>query len=90
MTAAQSLTAVKSAAEILTDLPEFSAAAIEAPMRELADELELKAGQLFGVLRIAVTAQKVSPPLFESMEIIGQQKVLERLRNASDLLSRLK
>ena len=45
-------------------------------MRLLAEELGLSAGQLFGILRVAVTGQKVSPPLFESMAIIGKEKVL--------------
>ena len=58
-------------------------------MRALAEELGLKAGQLFGILRVAVTGQKVSPPLFESMEIVGREKVLERLRNAIHLLEEL-
>ncbi len=51
-------------------------------MRLLAEELGLKAGQLFGILRVAVTGQTVSPPLFESMEIIGKEKVMRRLRSA--------
>jgi glutamyl-tRNA synthetase len=37
-------------------------------------------------MRVAVTGQKVSPPLFESMEIIGKDKVLERIRKAVELL----
>ena len=55
-------------------------------LRSLADELGLKAGQLFGILRVAVTGQKVSPPLFESMAIIGKEKVLERIQNAIEIL----
>jgi glutamyl-tRNA synthetase len=42
---------------------------------------------VFGILRVAVTGQKVSPPLFESMEIIGKEKVLERLNRAIQLLA---
>jgi glutamyl-tRNA synthetase len=49
--------------------------------------MELQAGQLFGILRVAVTGQTVSPPLFESMAIIGKQKVLERIQNAIIRLS---
>ena len=48
-------------------------------MRALVEELGLSAGQVFGILRVAVTGQKVSPPLFESMEIIGREKVLARI-----------
>ena len=61
----------------------------EPPMRQLAEELGLQAGQLFGILRVAVTGQTVSPPLFESMEIIGKPRVMERLRAAIGLLDGL-
>jgi len=49
----------------------------------------LSANQVFGLLRAAVTGQKVSPPLFESMEIIGKEKVLERLRMAIEILEKM-
>lgn len=61
--------------------------ALEAAMRALAEELGLKAGQLFGLLRSAVTGQLVSPPLFETMEIVGQDEVLRRIRLATNLMS---
>jgi glutamyl-tRNA synthetase len=48
--------------------------------------LGLKVGQLFGILRVAITGQKVSPPLLESMQIIGKDVVLERLSTAIELL----
>jgi len=57
-------------------------------MRQLVDELGLQVNQVFGILRVAVTGQKVSPPLFESMEIIGREQVLERLKNAIVLLEK--
>jgi len=44
------------------------------------------AGHLFGILRAAVTGQTVSPPLFESMAIIGRGKVLERIQQAVTVL----
>ena len=46
----------------------------------------MSAGQVFGIMRVAITGQKVSPPLFESMEIIGRETVLERMRRAVQLL----
>jgi glutamyl-tRNA synthetase len=52
-------------------------------------ESGLKAGQVFGFLREAVTGQKDSPPLFEMMEIIGKDKVLERVQSAIDILERM-
>jgi len=48
----------------------------------VAEELGLKAGQFFGILRNAVTGQEISPPLFESMEIVGRDVVLARLKRA--------
>ena len=88
MTAAESAAAVRKAVEILEVLPEFSAANAEAPMRAVAEELGLKAGQFFGILRNAVTGQEISPPLFESMEIVGRETVLARLNRAIDELDK--
>ena len=45
--------------------------------------------QVFGSLRVAVTGQTVSPPLFESMEIVGKEKVLERLKQAIEMLEKI-
>ncbi len=72
---------------ILSSLDELTPAMAESPMRLLVDEMGLKLGQVFGILRVAVTGQSVSPPLFESMEIIGKEKVLERLRKAMEILA---
>jgi glutamyl-tRNA synthetase len=58
-------------------------------MRAFVETSGLSAGQVFGILRVAVTGQKVSPPLFESMEIIGRQKVLARLQKAIEILEGL-
>jgi glutamyl-tRNA synthetase len=86
MSAAESAAAAGRALAILESLPELTLETAEPPMRQLADELGLQAGQLFGILRVAVTGQKVSPPLFESMEIIGRGKVLERVKRAVGVL----
>jgi glutamyl-tRNA synthetase len=58
-------------------------------LRELVEKLELKPNQVFGILRVAVTGQTVSPPLFESMEVIGKEKVLERVRKAIEILEKM-
>jgi len=71
---------------ILEGLPGLTPESAEAPLRALVDELGLSAGQVFGILRVAVTGQTVSPPLFESMAVIGQAKVLDRIQNAIRLL----
>lgn len=72
--------------EILAALPDLSHQTAEPPMREFVERSGLSASQVFGILRVAVTGQKVSPPLFESMEVIGKEKVLQRLQNASAAL----
>jgi glutamyl-tRNA synthetase len=58
----------------------------EPPLRDYVERSGLSANQVFGILRVAVTGQKVSPPLFESIEIIGKEKVLERMRKAIAIL----
>jgi glutamyl-tRNA synthetase len=82
----QSAEAARRAYQILSELDEISHETAEQPLRSLAEELGLSAGQLFGILRSAVTGQTVSPPLFESMEVIGREKVLQRIGNAVELL----
>ena len=59
---------------------------IEAAVRPLAEELGVKAGDLFGLVRVAVTGKTATPPLFETMEILGRQTTLQRLRVAIERL----
>ena len=89
LSAAQSADVARKIYTILESLPDLSHAATESPMRQLIEELGLSPNQVFGILRVAVTGQMVSPPLFESMEIVGKDKVLERLRHAIGLLEKL-
>ena len=89
LTPAQSAEAARQALEILEGLPEFTHESAEQPLRDLAERLGLSAGQLFGVLRVAVTGQTVSPPLFESMAVIGREKVLQRIRDAIRVLENM-
>ncbi len=87
--AKQSAEIARKCMEILSALPDLSHQNVEAPMRAYVESSGLSANQIFGVLRVAVTGQKVSPPLFESMEIIGREKSLRRLRNAIEILEQL-
>ena len=89
LTPAQSLHALQRSITLLEGLPEFTHPVMEPPMRALADELGLKTGQLFGILRAAVTGQTVSPPLFECMEVVGRETCLARLKQAEELLKAL-
>jgi glutamyl-tRNA synthetase len=85
----QSADVARRCLQVLSNLPELTLASAEEPLRELAEELGLSAGQVFGLIRVAVTGQKVSPPLFESMEIIGREKVIDRLQKAMSKLEQM-
>jgi glutamyl-tRNA synthetase len=59
----------------------------EAGMRQVAADLGMKAGDVFMVLRVATTGSSVSPPLFESMEVLGKEESLKRVDGALAKLS---
>jgi glutamyl-tRNA synthetase len=86
LTAAQSAEIARKSLEILQTLPNLSPTSTEPFMRALVEQLGLSPNQVFGILRLAVTGQTVSPPLFESMEIVGKEKVLERVKQAHEIL----
>ena len=87
--AAQSAAIARKAYALLAAQPDLSHARAEPPMRAYVEESGLSPNQVFGLVRVAVTGQKVSPPLFESMEIIGREKVLERLEKAAQILEKM-
>ncbi len=71
---------VRAAHEALSAVETWSTAEIEQALRaKLVDELGLKPRLAFGPVRIAVTGRKVSPPLFESLELLGRDRSLARL-----------
>ena len=73
---------LEATASALSDLEPFDADAIEQALRELAERLELKPREAFQPIRVAVTGSRVSPGLFESIELLGREKSLARLSNA--------
>ena len=69
----------------LHGVPEWSAGAIEEALKAaLLDGLQLKPRKAFGPIRVAVTGSTVSPPLFESLELLGRERSLRRLRAARE------
>jgi len=86
MTAEESLAALRKARETLAALPDFEEETLEKALRALVKELGLKAGQLFGILRGAVTGKKVAPPLFGTLSILGQERALKRIDQALEVL----
>lgn len=87
--AKQSAEVAQKAYQILAAQPTVSHEACEPPLRAYVEESGLNANQVFGILRVATTGQKVSPPLFESMEIIGRDKCLQRIQNAIGILEKM-
>ncbi|MGD1118670.1 MAG: glutamate--tRNA ligase [Dehalococcoidales bacterium] len=79
MTAETALTALKGAAEKLSSLESFNCDLLEGTLRHLADELGIKTGQLFNLLRVATTARDATPPLFETMQVLGKERCLKRI-----------
>src|SRR5689334_22313590 len=74
---------VKAAYDALAGLDTWSTANIDEALRAtLIDGLGLKPRVAFGPVRIAVSGKKVSPPLFESMELLGRERSLARLHDA--------
>ena len=74
---------VKAAHDALAALDEWTTEAIDAALRRaLVEELGLKPRNAFGPVRVAVTGSRVSPPLFESLELLGRERSLARLTSA--------
>ena len=82
MDAEGTLGALNAAIELVGAVDPFDAATLEARLRGLADDLDIKVGQLLGTMRVATSGLKVSPPLFESLEILGRERVVRDLNRA--------
>ena len=67
----------------LATLEPWSAEAIEAALRGLAERLELSPRKAFAPIRLAITGSTVSPGLFESLELLGRDESLRRLSRAA-------
>ncbi|WGP05040.1 glutamate--tRNA ligase [Bacillus subtilis] len=68
--------------EVLEGLDEWTTTKLEEVLSaKLVDEMEIKPRLAYGPLRVAVSGRKVSPPLFESMEILGKDSSLTRLKS---------
>jgi len=73
-------TVVKAAYDALTDVQTWDTTSIEEALRAaLVEDLGLKPRNAFGPVRVAITGRRVSPPLFESMELLGRERSLSRL-----------
>jgi glutamyl-tRNA synthetase len=80
---------VKTAHDALAGLETWNTAGIEQALRgSLVEGLGLKPRNAFGPVRVAITGRRVSPPLFESMELLGRDRSLGRLSTAQEAAER--
>jgi glutamyl-tRNA synthetase len=75
------VTALKRALEILSTA-DFNHQALDAALRAGAQDLEIKPGQMFQPIRVAVCGRKNAPPLFETLEVLGRDVCLKRIAQA--------
>jgi glutamyl-tRNA synthetase len=78
--------ALEKAREVLPGV-EFKHDPLDATLRAAAQELGLKAGQMFQPIRVAVCGRKNAPPLFETMEALGKETCLKRIEQAIKKIS---
>ncbi len=64
--------------EVLEDC-DFSESDLEVRLRSLVEQLDIKPGILFGLVRAAVTGSNVAPGLFETLHVLGKAKTLSRI-----------
>jgi glutamyl-tRNA synthetase len=83
----EAIKSLKISTDKISGLKNWDAASLEAVFRPLADELKLKTGVFFGLLRVAVTGRTAAPPLFQTMEVLGKDRCLKRLQAALDRIS---
>ena len=84
--AAMAARVLRKAKEVLAAVPAFDHGTLDSALRGAADELKLKAGQMFQPIRVAVCGRKNAPPLFETLEVLGRDTVLTRLDLALGLV----
>ncbi len=79
--AAMALKVLTRACEVLAQT-EFTHDALDQALRGAAQELGLKAGQMFQPIRVAVCGRKNAPPLFETLQVLGKETTLARIEQA--------
>jgi glutamyl-tRNA synthetase len=79
--------ALDGAIAVLGPLDDWTTESIDVALRSMLESTELSARKGFQPVRVAISGSTVSPPLFESLEILGKPETLHRLQSARDLLS---
>jgi glutamyl-tRNA synthetase len=76
---------VSASAAALAEVEPWRADAIEERLKRLCDDLGQKPRQVYAPIRVAVTGSRISPGLYESLELLGRDTTLDRLRRAASL-----
>jgi glutamyl-tRNA synthetase len=87
MAVAEGPIALDGAIAVLEPLDDWTTDTIDVALRSMLESTELSARKGFQPVRVAISGSTVSPPLFESLEILGRPETLRRLRSARDLLT---
>ncbi|HWQ15411.1 MAG TPA: glutamate--tRNA ligase [Roseiflexaceae bacterium] len=87
MDAAGAAAALRAAHARLAPLEPWSQGQLEEELRALCEELDVKPGQLFGAIRVAVSGRTVAPPLFDMLVALGKERSLARIAAAAAALS---
>jgi len=76
--------------EVLEKIEDFSAFEIESKLRKFAEEKNVKASELIHPIRLSITGMRISPGLFEVMEVLGKETTIRRIKNALNRLAEQK
>ena len=76
---------LEAAAQALAAVDDWTAAELEVALKRLCEDLGEKPRTVFAPIRVAVTGSRVSPGLYESLELLGRETSLERLRRGAEL-----
>ncbi len=88
-TAEESKDVLERVLESISALHQFSVESLEQTLRGLVEVVGWKTGHLFMTIRVAVTGSTTTPPLFETMAVLGKEKCLARIRRAIERLGAL-
>lgn len=75
------------AVQELEKIKNWQAEELEKALRDLAAKENLHVGKFFMAIRIAITGKSITPPLFESLALLGREKTLRRLKRINDILA---
>ena len=74
--------------DVLVSVEDWQAPHLEEKLRQLQQQLKIKPRPAFMTIRLAITGKTATPPLFDVMQILGKDEVVNRLSNAVNSLTK--